>query len=129
MQEQRLYEQTKYLFTDPEIQAMGELLARENQNLLDLREQKSSAVAAITAQIKEAGLRAVDLATKINNRYEMREIEVVPLMDTPRPGMKALVPIDNPDPDKVIRYEPMTAAEKQESFGFNLSDGPPAEEK
>ena len=118
MQEQRLYESVRYVFSDAEIQGMGENLALENQNLLDLREQKSSAVAAITAQIKEAGLRAVDLATKINNRYEMREVEVVPLMDTPRPGMKALARIENPD--DVIRYEPMTAAEKQASFGFDL---------
>lgn len=118
--ERRLYESVRYVFTNEEIQTMGEALARENQNLLDLREQKKSAMAALNAEIAETGVRAVDLATKINNRYEMREIEVVPLMDTPRPGMKALARIDNPD--DVIRYEPMTAAEKQASFGFNFDE-------
>lgn len=120
MEDKRLYEQTKYVFTDEEIRHMGEALARENQNLLDIRDAKSAAVASFAAQMKEAGQRAVDLASKINNRYEMREVEVVPLMDTPRPGMKALVRIDNPD--DIIKYEPMTAAEKQATFGFHLLD-------
>jgi hypothetical protein len=34
--------------------------------------------------------------------------------------MKAIVRIENPD--DVIRYEPMTAAEKQQTFGFHLLD-------
>jgi hypothetical protein len=56
--EKRLYEQVKHLFTDEEIQHMGEALARENQNLLDIRDAKSSAAAAFAAQMKEAGMRA-----------------------------------------------------------------------
>ncbi len=120
MEDKRLYEQVKYVFTDEELRVLGESLARESQNLIDLREQKSSAAAAFAAQIKEASVRCADLATKINNRSEFREIEVVPLMDTPKPGMKAIVRIENPD--DVIRYEPMTAAERQASFGFNLLD-------
>jgi len=120
MEDKRLYEQVKYPFSDEEIRVMGEALARESQNLVDLRDQKSAALASINAAVKEACKRALDLSMKINNRYEMREVEVVPLMDTPRPGMKAIVRIENPD--DVIRYEPMTVAEKQQSFGFNPLD-------
>jgi hypothetical protein len=118
--DKRFYEEVRYVFTDEEIRHLGESLARESQDLIDLREQRSSAAAAFAAQIKESGIRSADLAMKINNKYEMREVEVVPLMDTPRPGMKAIVRIENPD--DVIRYEPMTSAEKQESFGFHISD-------
>jgi hypothetical protein len=119
--DKRLYEQIKYPFTDEEVRAMGEALARESQNVISLREEKALVAAAISAQIKEANQRAVELATRINNRYEMREVEVVLLMDVPRPGMKGIARIENPD--DVIRYEPMSAAEKQATFGFNLSQG------
>ena len=120
--ESRTYEQVQYVFTDAEIQHLGEELARENQNLIDLREQKSSALAAITASIKEANQRAAELATKINNRCEWRDLEVCTLMDTPRPGMKTIVPIETPDVKFAIRTEPMTTAERQQSFGFGQGD-------
>jgi len=84
-------------------------------------------MATFNGAIKEASQRAAETAVKVNNRYELREVEVVRLMDTPRPGMKAIARIENPD--EVIRIEPMTAAEKQGTFGFSLSEDDEGGEK
>jgi len=116
MSERRLYEPIKYVFKPEEIRELGEALARENQNVYDLGEQKKTAMATFTATIKAANKRAAELTTKINNGYELREVECVAIMDTPRPGMKRIVRLD--DPDVEIRTEAMTLQEMQSSFGF-----------
>lgn len=118
--EHRLYEPIKYAFSGEEIRALGEALARENQTIYDLREQKASAVASLTASIKAANKRAADLTAKINNGYELREVEVLAMLETPRPGLKTIVRIDN---NEEIRVEPMTLQEMQGSFGFGEKEG------
>jgi hypothetical protein len=117
--EQRLYEPIRHVFTDEEIRVLGEALARETHALYELRIQKSGAVASINASLKNSEKLIGELTTKITNRYEIVDVEVIPMMDTPRAGMKALLRVDN---NEVVRYEEMTAAEKQTSFGFNFVD-------
>jgi hypothetical protein len=119
--ERRLYEAVKYTFSQTEIRELGEALAREAQNVFDLRERKSSVVAELTAQIKQANGRVAELTTRINNGYELREVECMIMLETPRPGMKRIIRIDTND---TIREEPMTAAEMQGSFGFNEGNDP-----
>jgi hypothetical protein len=118
--ETRLYEAIKYTFQKDEVRQLGESLARENQTVYDLRDQKKNLTAGITAQIKAAEKRASDLTTKVNNGYEMREVECLVLMETPRPGMKRIVRVDT---NETVREIAMTAAEMQGSFGFK--DEPP----
>jgi hypothetical protein len=119
--ERRLYESVKYTFTLDEIRELGEALAREAQTVFDLRETKSSVVAEMSAQIKQANKRVADLTTRINNGYELREVECMVMMETPRPGMKRIIRIDN---NEMIRDEPMTAAEMQGAFGFTEGEDP-----
>lgn len=123
MKESRLYESVKYHFSKDEIHDLGEALARENQTVYDHRARKKAVVAELTAQIEQAEARASDLTTKINNGYELREVECMVLMETPRPGMKRIVRIDT---NEHLRDEPMTAQEMQSSFGF--SEGPAGSE-
>jgi hypothetical protein len=117
--ERRLYESVKYTFTQNEIRELGEALAREAQTVFDLREQKSSVTAALGAQIKAANGRVAELTNRINNGYELREVECMVLMETPRPGMKRIVRMDNNEP---LRDEAMSQQEMQSSFGFSEGD-------
>src|SRR5262245_20420079 len=119
--ERRLYESTRYVFSPEEIRELGEALAREAQVVFDLRDQKANAVATFTAQIKAANKRVADLTTRINNGYELREVECIVMMETPRPGMKRIIRIDT---NATVREEAMTAAEMQGSFGFDPGEDP-----
>src|SRR5215472_8016881 len=113
--ERRLYEAIRYSFNDNEKRELGEALARENQTVYDLREQKKTITHEFNARIEGAEKRASDLTTKINSGYELREIECLVLLEVPRPGMKRLIRIDT---NETIRDEAMTAAEMQSNFGF-----------
>jgi len=115
MSEKRLYEAIKYTFGPNEIRTLGESLAREAQNVFDLRAQKASTVAELSASIKSAESRVGDLTQKINNGYEMREVECLALMETPRPGMKRIIRVDT---NEMVREEAMTMNEMQQGFGF-----------
>ena len=118
--EGRIYEQVKHVLNDQEIGKLGEELARESAHINELREQKKTAVAAFNAQLKEVEGHQIALADSINQRFEWRTVEVVVLLDTPRPGVKAFARLE--DPNDHIRYEPMTLEEKQQTFGFHLDD-------
>ena len=115
MKNDRLHEQLKYTFSADEQRELGAALAREAQGIYDLRAEKTEATAAITARIKSAEKRAADLTVKINNGYELREVEVMHMLEEPRPGMKRIIRADT---GEHLRDEPMTAAEMQSSFGF-----------
>ena len=113
--ERRLYEAIKYTFKSDELRELGEGLAREAQNVFDLRAEKSSTVASYGASIKSAEKRVADLTTKINNGFEMREVECLTMLETPRPGMKRIIRLDT---NETVREEAMTVAEMQQGFGF-----------
>ncbi len=113
--ERRLYESIKYTFSQNEIRELGEGLAREAQCVFDLREQKKNVVTQMGAQITAANKRVADLTTKINNGYELREVECLYVMETPRPGMKRIIRLDT---NEVVREEAMTMQEMQKDFGF-----------
>lgn len=118
MMERRLYESVKYVFSQDEIRELGEALAREAQTVMDLKDEKKASVAGFNARIEAANSRVVGLTDRINSGFEMREVECLVLLETPRPGLKRLIRADT---NEHIRDEPMTVAEMQNSFGF--SDG------
>lgn len=113
--ERRLYEAIKYTFDETEIRLLGESLARESQTVFDLREQKASVAAEFAGKIKTGEGRLGELTTKINNGYELREVECLVLLETPRPGLKRIVRIDT---NEMVREEAMTMQEMQGNFGF-----------
>jgi hypothetical protein len=115
----RLFESVKYSFSPEEVRDLGEALAREARTVFDLQERKANLTAELKTQIKAANGRVSDLATKINSGFEMREVEVLVLLETPGPGMKRVVRADT---SEHIRDEPMTLGEMQRSFGFQEPD-------
>lgn len=118
--EKRDFEHIKYTFTQDEIRQLGEGLAREAQSVIDLKVQKTSVTATFTGQIKTAEKRVADLTTRINNGYELREVECLILMETPRPGLKRIIRMDT---NETVREEAMTMQEMQSNFGFPEPEG------
>ena len=113
------YESLECRFTDEELHALGFELGRANQAVYDLRNEKKSAMQSMETSIKAAERHAANLTMKINQKFELREIEVVWAMDTPRPGQKTLVRTDTGED---VRTEAMTPAEMQGSFSFGGGD-------
>ena len=117
----KIFEAVRYPFSDEERLGLGEALARENQVIYDLRDEKKDVTTQMAAQIQSAEKRAADLTTKINLGFEMREVECMWMLEEPRPGMKRLIRLDT---NTMVRDEPMTAAEMQQSFGFKEEEPP-----
>lgn len=119
--EKRMFDQVKYVFTDQEIQELGTELAQEVQAVFNLRADKKEKTTTLDAQIRTAEKRVADLTTRINIGSELRDVEVLVLLETPRPGLKRIIRLDTNEP---LRDVPMTVEEMQSSleFGTNTKD-------
>lgn len=117
MAEVRTYEQVKRILNGDELRGLGEQLAHATQHLISVRDAKSAAVAGFNAELKAAGELIGELSERISLGYELVEVETMTVLDSPRPGLKRVIRIDT---SEVLREEPMTLAERQTSFGFNL---------
>ena len=113
--EKRKYEALKFTFGADDIRELGQKLARETQNVYDLESRKKELDAEFSAQIKAANNRVAEITTKLNNGYEMREVEVMILLDEPKQGIKRVVRVDT---GEHLRDEAMTLEEMQRGFGF-----------
>lgn len=113
--DRRKLESVKFTFNEEQMRELGQQLARENQSVYDQEKRKKEVDAELVAGIKSAYGRAELLTVKINNGYEMREVEVLHLYDEPRSGMKRVIRADT---SELIREEPMTFEEKQGGLGF-----------
>ncbi len=111
----RQYEAVKYIYGEPDLREMGQKLARETQNVYDLEARKKEFDADMAAQIKSANGRVSETTTRLNNGYEMREVEVLVLFDEPSTGIKRIVRLDT---NEQLREEAMTLSEMQQGFGF-----------
>ena len=110
-----LYESCKYQFSQSELFQLGGMLAQVTQNLHDLHAEKREVMKSLAAQIEAFEKKIAGLAIKINQGYEMRELEVRVILDAPKPGVKSLFRIDT---GEVVREEPMTPAEMQRAIEF-----------
>jgi hypothetical protein len=111
----RIYREARYDFTQHEIRELGRDMAREAQGVYDARAQKIATVAELSALIKNAEKRVSDLAEKINCGYELRPVECIEILDSPRPGRKSVIRTDT---QEVLEEEAMSEAERQDSFAF-----------
>jgi hypothetical protein len=111
----RRYEAVKFTFGAEDIRELGQQLARETQNVYDLEKRKKEIDAELAAQIKAANGRVESTTTKLNNGYELREVEVLVMFDEPKTGMKRILRLDN---NEILREEAMTLDEMQRGFGF-----------
>lgn len=115
MNDGRMYESVRHYFTDVEIADFHEALVVRVGEVKELRGEKKQVDSTLGAAIKTAEKSVFDLQEKLSTGYEIVEAEVIQIMDSPTPGMKKIVRVDN---NEVIRVEPMTMREKQQSFGF-----------
>jgi hypothetical protein len=115
------YESVEYRFTPEELRELGMDLGRANQTVYDLRSEKSSVVTSLGATIKSAEKHAAELTTKLNQKFEMREVEVVAEMDKPKPGLKTIYRTDTGDE---LRTVAMTLEEQQGTFRFDDESRP-----
>lgn len=124
MTKQPQFEQLPYKFTRDELRQLGEDLAVANQEVYTLRGEKKTAQASIESSIKNAEARAAAITRKINERSELREVEVEAVLDTPRPGLKT---ITRKDTAEEIRTEVMTKEDRQVTMEF--TEAPAADTK
>ena len=108
----REYELLEYRFSDVELLALGQQLARSNQQVYDLRAEKVSAVASLVASIKAAEKLSAELTGKIERKSEMREVEVISAMNRPSAGMKTIARADT---GAEVRVAVMTDAEREDA--------------
>ena len=111
----RQYESLRRYFEPKEIADMHEQLVQAVGEVKDLRTQKAQSTTTISAAIKTAETNVFSLQEKLVTGYETVDVEVIAVMDTPRPGMKKILRVDT---NEVLREEPMSARERQQSFGF-----------
>jgi len=115
MSEGRQFESVRRYFSDTELAEMHEALVQRVGEVKNLRAEKTQANAAVNASIKGAEKGVFDLQERLANGYEVIDVEVISVMDAPTQGQKQILRVDT---NEVIRIEPMTAREKQGSFGF-----------
>jgi hypothetical protein len=115
----REYENVEYRFTKEELLALGQQLAHSNQQVYDLRAERVATVASLTGSIKAAEKISADLTMKIERKSEMREVEVVAVMDKPKIGLKTIVRADN---GVEVRVAVMSLEEQQGTL--DLGDKP-----
>jgi hypothetical protein len=112
-------ELVEHRFKPEELQALGAELGRANQTIYDLRGERTSVATSLGASIKAAEKFAAELTTKLNQKFELREIEVIFKYNTPKLGLKTVYRADN---DEEVRVAPMSPEEQQREFNF--SDDP-----
>lgn len=111
----REFEEIPYKFTKTELDDMGRDLAHANQQIYDLRSEKIATVATMGAAIKAAEKHAADLTQRINQKFEMRRVEVVFLMDKPKVGLKTVI---RSDTGEELRVAAMSLEEQQATLNF-----------
>ena len=115
MKDDPIYESVEHRFTDKELLALGKELARANNEVYRLRGDQKATAATMAAAVKSAEQVASELAGKISRRTELREVEVVFLMDKPAVGLKMIVRADT---GEEIRTAPMSPQERQGTLAF-----------
>jgi uncharacterized FlaG/YvyC family protein len=114
--EVRMTHQVKYRFTRDEVRELGERLARRASDVYTLREAQKETNAKLKADIQSAEGDVAEIARKINEGYEMRDMECRVEYHIPRQGVKSIIRADT---GEVVREEVMTPQEMQASFVFD----------
>ena len=115
-------ESIKHTFTSVELAEIADQMGQAAARVFSIEKAKAEQTAHFAAELKTANLAHSELVGKYNLRYEMRDVECRIEWDTPEPGYKAYVRLDNGETVKEIR---MTEAEKQRAFVFDAGDGKP----
>lgn len=110
------YESVEYRFSPDELRKLGDALAKATQHLADLRALKKQRAAEIGAEIEHAAAQTIEISRKIYAGFELREVECLVSLNTPRQGFKE---ITRSDTMEFVRCDPMTDAERQQALDFD----------
>ena len=97
-------------FTNSELLELSKRLAEKNTSVASLEEEKSRAMKDYAARIKTVENDVGDLSRKVTNGYEFRDIDCRVLYDTPKPGKKTIIRLDE---NQEVGVEDMSHEEKQ----------------
>src|SRR5262245_6800153 len=100
--ETRLYEAIERKLKPEELLALGEELADLNQLQIELVANKKTTLAEFTARRQEIDQQIAIIAGKIHTGIDTEQVELIILMDTPRPGRKSILRMDT---NEVLRIE------------------------
>jgi hypothetical protein len=100
----------RWVFTSPEILEISKRLAEKNGAVATLEDEKKRATKDYAARIATVENEVSDLARKVTNGYEFRDIDCRVVFDTPKPGMKTVTRLDT---NEQVGVEEMTFPEKQ----------------
>jgi hypothetical protein len=106
------YENIKHELTPKEKTELGERIAREVENVRKLGEEKKSVVAEYNSKIALANQNISKDSTILNNGHEFKSIECEIKMNTPKTGMKTIIPINRIDKKIVVPMLPHEAQEE-----------------
>jgi hypothetical protein len=113
--EEKVTEYLKYTFTDEELLALSKTMAKKNQDLGEVEDDKKRITADFSAKIQSFESEISALARKVYSGYEHRNVECKVLFHTPDIGMKTVVRTDS---GEVVREEAMSTSERQEILPF-----------
>ena len=97
-------------FSEEEMKQLSLELARAAQEETEAEEEKKATMAQFAESIASCKAKVSSLARKINNGYEMRNVECEVRLDDPSAGMATVVRLDTGETSKVRQ---MTAEEMQ----------------
>ena len=100
----------RWIFTQPEILEISKRLAEKNGAVVTLEDEKKRATKDYAARISTVENEVNDLARKVTNGYEFRDIDCRVVFDLPKPGMKTITRLDTLEQ---VGVEEMTFPEKQ----------------
>jgi hypothetical protein len=109
-------ESVRYEFTRSELYELGQKLARQTAQVFDLERQKKDVMKSLGAAIEHANLAVKVTTEKINGGYEMRDMDCLIVLNTPRSGVKS---ITRADTGEIVREENMTPEEMQRALPFD----------
>ena len=102
----------KWTLTQDEVRTYGVELARANASKDEAEERKKEVDAQLKAEIESHSTRSLNLARKINNGYEYRDVKCLVEYDYD----KNMVQIVRTDTQEIVETRAMTEDERQTSL-------------
>ena len=118
---EKMVEEVRHDFTPEELNQLRDELASKTLEVESLKAERLATATALRGRIEAVQKDIHETANKIAQRYELRETELLVLMDTPRMGVKRIVIAET---SQTLREEPMTLREQQEVFKFEPEPEP-----
>lgn len=114
-EQKKLTRNLKCILTEDETRLYGMDLARSNASKDESEERKKEVDAQLKAEIESHSTRALNLARKINNGYEYRDVECV----TDLNFTKNSATVTRLDTGEVVEKRAMTDDERQTGLDLN----------